>query len=355
MARMKRLAGLIFVLVMVLSLMIGVTPAVLADQNNDEGSFHILVLSNGDWQLRGELSFFDYETLQLPLENDAGQLKIKLLQQGHDGAFVDYVAVQKDNITYLPISAINIDSNVDVLTKVLSPEYDVCDAWDSTLEVVWDNVPEDTVLVMRAMEEEIGEGHGGPLYYPSPLRLGNTLSHTLVSDGGITVDGWLEELAEPDFSVFWTPISPHPDGYTNGWLHCDEDYLYAAVEVTADNTPDEEDWGAVYVVVNGGLKEFRISCDDTRWGVNGFQYTSSVRYEHRIYEFRIPLSEINASIGAEVQYGFGCYGTVAGPIPVGGQLRPVNKIGLIVPWIALVLAIVAVGILLVRRRALGSK
>jgi len=40
---------------------------------------------------------------------------------------------------------------------------------------------------------------------------------------------------------------------------------------------------------------------------------------------------------------------------VGGQLRPVNKIGLIVPWIALVLAIVAVGILLVRRRALGSK
>ena len=54
---------------------------------------------------------------------------------------------------------------------------------------------------MRAMEEDLGEGHGSPLYYPL-LREGRTLTHTLVDDGGMTVDGLLEENGDPDFSVF---------------------------------------------------------------------------------------------------------------------------------------------------------
>lgn len=161
---------------------------------------------------------------------------------------------------------------------------------------------------MRAMEEDLGESHGGPLYHPY-IPLGYTLGHTLVNDGSITVDGLLEEPTVPDFSAFWMPSSPHPDGYTWGWLHSDGEYLYAAVEVTVDNTHDEEDWGAIYVMVNGELEEFRVSGNATKWGAPGFQYTSSVPYEHRIYEFAIPLSEINASIGDELQYGFGSYGT----------------------------------------------
>ena len=40
---------------------------------------------------------------------------------------------------------------------------------------------------------------------------------------------------------------------------------------------------------------------------------------------------------------------------VGGEVFPVNKVALLIPWIALALVIVAAGILLVRRRAFGSK
>jgi parallel beta-helix repeat protein len=310
MPRVKKLAGLTFVTVLVVTLIVGVTPLVLADHNGDKGSFDILVFENGNWQLQGELSFSDYETLKLPLGNDAGQPSIRLVQHGYDAAYVDYVALERDSVTYLPTAAVNINSNTNVLNKVVAPEYDVCDAWDSTLEIAWDDVPANATLVMRAMQEDLGVAHGGPLYYPD-IHRGETLSYTLVNDGGITVDGILEETTEPEFSVFWQPDSPHPDGYTYGWLHCDQDYLYAAVEVTADNTPDEEDWGALYVMVNGESKEFRISCDDSQWGANGFQYTSSVIYEHRIYEFQIPLGEINAHIGDRIDYGFGCYGTVA--------------------------------------------
>jgi len=198
----------------------------------------------------------------------------------------------KDDTIYLPASAINIDTGINVLDKVISPEYDVCNAWNSTLEITWNDVPANTTLVMRAMEQDLGKGHGSPLYYPL-LREGYTLSHTVIDDGGIAVDGYLEESGEPDFSVFWKPDSPHPDGYTYGWLHADNQYLYAAVEVTPDNTPDEEDWGAIYVMVNGELQEFRVSPAETEWGVSGFQYTSSVPYEHRIYEFAVYLMSSN--------------------------------------------------------------
>jgi len=310
MSRVKKLASLTFVTVLAVTLIVGVTPLVLADQDGDKGSFDILVFENGNWQLQGELSFSDYETLELPLDNDAGKVSIKLVQRGHDGAYVDYVALQKDFVTYLPAGAINVNSNTNILNKIISPEYDVCDGWDSTLEIVWDDVPANATLIMRAMEEDLGMGHGAPLYYPNIL-CGEMLAYTLANDSSITVDGVLGETTEPAFSVFWQPDTAHPDGYTYGWLHSGKDYLYAAVEVTADNTLDEEDWGALYVMVDGELKEFRILSDDNQWGNSGFQYTPSVVYEHRIYEFQIPLSEINACIGDEIDYGFGCYGTAA--------------------------------------------
>jgi parallel beta-helix repeat protein len=306
----RRIGSLVLIPVLLLTMIVGMNPQVLANQNGEGGSFEVFVLEDGSWQSKGELSFSNYGTLKLPLGNDAGQLKARLTQHGRDGAYVDYIAVQKDSVTYLPIAAVNIDNNADVLHKIISPDYDVCDAWGSTLEIVWDDVPANTTLLMRAMEEDLGMGHGSPLYYPD-IHSGEMLAYTLVNDGGITVDGVLEVTREPDFCVFWQPDSPHPDGYTYGWLHCDENHLYLAVEVTADNTQDEEDWGAIYVMVGGELEEFRVSCHDNQWGVIGFQYTTSVAYEHRIYEFQIPLDKINAHIGDEIRYGFGCYGTVA--------------------------------------------
>jgi hypothetical protein len=310
MALARKLVSLVFAAVLVVTLFAGAAPPVLANQNSNEGSFSAYVFKNGEWQLQGVLHFSDYETLQIQLSNYTGQLKLRLVQEGHDAAYIDQVIVQKDGIPYLPTSAININNHTDVLTKILYPEYDVCNGWDSTLEIVWDNAPENATLVMRAMEEDLGEGHGAPLYYPWPWEH-RTLSHLLVNDGGIAVDGVLAESTEPDFSVFWQPYSPHPDGYTYGWIHCDNEFLYAAVEVTADNTPDAEDWGALCIIVDGKQREFRVSADQT-WGVRGFEYTSSVPYEHRVYEFKIPLTAINAAVGSEIHYIFGAYGTVAG-------------------------------------------
>lgn len=274
------------------------------------GSFDVLLLTGASWTYLGELSFRDYETVELPLTHGAGTFTLRLLQHGHDSAYVDYVALKKGDRLYEPTTAVNLASGANISYKLVAPDYDVCDAWESTLELTWDSVPADTTFVMRAMEEDLGPGHGSPFYYPL-LREGRTLSYTLANDGGIVVDGMLDESREPSFRVFWSPDSPHPDGYTYGWLHADVQYLCAAVEVTADNTADEEDWGALFVLVNGELREFRVAPAETTWGQIGFQYTSAVPYEHRIYEFAIPLSVLNAHIGDEVHYGFGAYGTSA--------------------------------------------
>jgi len=278
--------------------------------HTSDSSFDILVLNGANLEQQGELSFSDYETARLPLKHAAGPLTLRLSQHGHDAAYLDYVTVTMGDTLYHPTAAVDVETGACVLHKILAPEYDVCYAWNRTIELTWEEVPADTTLIMRAMEEDLGEEHGSPLYYPL-LRKGQTLTYTICDDGGIQVDGILEEPAKPDFSVFWKPESPHPEGYTYGWLHADDHYVYAAVEITADNTPDEEDWGALFVMVDGELREFRVSCDETKWGAIGFQYTTSVPYEHRIYEFQIPLTELNAQIGDELHYGFGAYGTVA--------------------------------------------
>jgi hypothetical protein len=83
----------------------------------------------------------------------------------------------------------------------------------------------------------------------------------------------------------------------------------------------------IFLLINGELKEFRVSSHDSRWGAIGFQYTSSVPYEHRVYEFKIPLNEIDAHIGDEIQYGFGCYGTVAAGIISGTKFNDLNGNG----------------------------
>jgi hypothetical protein len=141
-SQVRRFVGVLFAIILVSALLAGVTPGALADQDSDGGSYDVLIFKNGEWQLQGQLSFSDYETRRLPLDNGTGQLRIRLTQHGHDGAFVDYLALEKGTAMFAPTSAINAGSSASVLTKVMSPEYDVCDAWNSTLEVVWENVPD---------------------------------------------------------------------------------------------------------------------------------------------------------------------------------------------------------------------
>jgi hypothetical protein len=81
-SQVRRFVGVLFAIILVSALLVGVTPGALADQDSDGGSYDVLAFKNGEWQLQGRLSFSDYETRRLSLDNGAGQLRIRLTQHG---------------------------------------------------------------------------------------------------------------------------------------------------------------------------------------------------------------------------------------------------------------------------------
>jgi hypothetical protein len=62
----------------------------------------------------------------------------------------------------------------------------------------------------------------------------------------------------------------------------------------------------------GDVREFRVNVADTRWGEPRFTYTPRVRYQHKVYDFVIPLSEFGDARSLDL--AFAAYGTAA-PCP----------------------------------------
>ncbi len=136
--------------------------------------------------------------------------------------------------------------------------------------------------------------------------------------GLLTVDGSLgaEALPEPFFSENPTVGSGHPQAPTTGWVMNDDEYLYVAIDFAADNTMDGgKDYTAVHVKGAEGMKTFRVSTQETDWGTAGFEYTDTVGWEHKVYEFAIPLEELGLESGraqgGAIELGFEAYGTAA--------------------------------------------
>lgn len=73
--------------------------------------------------------------------------------------------------------------------------------------------------------------------------------------------------------------------------------LYVAMDFIGDNTMDGgKDYTKVYVNTPEGVKEFKITAEHMDWGRPGFTYTSRAVWQHKVYEFAIPLSEIQTGL-----------------------------------------------------------
>ena len=96
----------------------------------------------------------------------------------------------------------------------------------------------------------------------------------------------------------------------------DDENLYVAIDFTGDNTIDgDKDYAKVYVNTGNEVREFKVSVPEQKWGVAGFTYTKNVHYQHKVYEFKIPLSEI---VSGDIKkqdallLAFSAYGTNGG-------------------------------------------
>jgi methionine-rich copper-binding protein CopC len=117
------------------------------------------------------------------------------------------------------------------------------------------------------------------------------------------------------FQEFIVPGSGHPAGYVYGWVYNDNQNLYAALDFTCDNTVDgEKDYAKLYVQTPQGIKEFKVTAATEEWGKARFIYTEKAEYQHKFYEFSIPLAELGVVSGSRqiIPVAFAAYGT-AGP------------------------------------------
>jgi uncharacterized delta-60 repeat protein len=290
------------------------------------GAFAVAVLVDGRWQEIGrpaynrapaerELTFGD---LHLP-----GEIRIRVTHQGNTPAYVDAVSVDGQ----APRDVLGAgESRALAVRKLASRDFDLVDAQGRTLVLTFSGPPSPSAvsLVARIEPPVISETpYQFPLENLYRAMSSDSAFYSYVWDsqpGALEIDGELgdEELGAPSLSVFCEPGTGHPAGFTHGWIRNDSQNLYVALDFTPDNTMDgDKDYAKVYVNTASGLRAFKVSVVERAWGVPGFTYTERVGYQHKVYEFAIPVAEIGRPLdsGDSLEVALAAYGTVAPPPP----------------------------------------
>lgn len=229
-----------------------------------------------------------YETKMI----DADEYVV-LSQEELPFASVDYVGVLIDG-EVLPVSA--MQGTVDVSEKLSDIDLDVINVHDKPVML---ELPAPGTLIVHANEY----GHALPLRWPA-----EGFTKVPMKDGSFVVDGSLDEVGEPAFAAFLQPVTGHPAGNVYGYVRSDGEHVYVALDVTIDNTNEPgEDWAALTVKMWDGVKRFYADTQERQFGVSAFEYTPAVDYQHKTYEFRLPVDA-----GAELEFFLEYYGTAGG-------------------------------------------
>jgi hypothetical protein len=74
----------------------------------------------------------------------------------------------------------------------------------------------------------------------------------------------------------------------------------------------DKDYAKVYINTSNGVREFKVSEAETKWGKPDFTYTNKVAYQHKVYKFKIPFTEIaGGDVPEKLSLAFAAYGTAS--------------------------------------------
>ncbi len=279
----------------------------------DEGSgFKVMVKGNEGWVETGSVSCgveFEEQTLDLGsrLPDVDGEYKVRISHSGAGMAHLDNVKIAVRGKPLKIERAFDVESRKNLYGKFVDRDYDVINTQGRTFEILFEAPGKNAGSVRLSMvgREDDPQAVGvGPQAFPSEINSAegesNVFTYRLgANEGAIAVDGVITQddgLGGPDFKIFTKPVSGHPDGYTYGYLKNDDEYLYGTVDFTSDNTSDDKlDSATLLIKTPNGWKKFTIKADSEHWGKPGFTYTDKVAYQHRVYEFKIPLEKLGLS------------------------------------------------------------
>ncbi len=287
------------------------------------GEYTVQVHRNGSWARAGSIScdrFFRTQQIDLPLHSLKNEpLRIRIVQSGGGAAHLDAVLLGG----WPPV---RVDGRTGFMVGKLSrTDMDVIDSYGRTLEIEFPAGSTGPLTICGRVESlHISRE---PFLFPL-VNLATEISahsafytyHPETIAGG---DAFFKEFAHAG--------SGHPSGYTYGYLTEDNKNLYITLDFTADNTRDgDKDYASVYVRTSGGCKEFKVSEANNEWGRVSFTYTDKVEYQHKVYDFVIPLSDLPRE--RPLQLAFAAYGTAtpAGHHFPAAAYDPVNDRYLVV-------------------------
>ena len=293
-----------------------------SDQASANGQFQVDILQDGAWHpvctlgYRKEIVTQQIDLSALKLE---GNVWIRVAYPGYQGAHID--AASLDNTAPVAVSG-TVEAQDLALRKLAATDFDVIDARHKEISFLFHSSSPAQVFTLAARIEPY-EISNVPFQFPSenlyqPVSLDSQFYTYLWNSrpGSLAADGDLNEaLGEPFFKVFCRPASGHPDGDTYGWVVNDAGHLYVAIDFVPDNTMDGgKDYAMVYVKSGNRLQRFKVSAIENSYGSPGFQYTSRAGYQHKVYEFVIPVAALGREIiasGQPLELAFETYGTAA--------------------------------------------
>lgn len=312
---MKRVFIFVLILMMIIPVQAfgDVLPQELPKKEKSiNGVFEIAAEIDNQWIKLGELGFGKFQETK---EIDCGDyLKgedalIRITQNGGGASYLD--AVFLDGVQAVKANG----SEGKVLSKLSKEDLDVTPVEDGiTLEF---KVSGNNGILSVTGRIEPVDISKEPLQFPllnTPKNkddIKEFYTYEINSNfGTVIADGNIEEIKgkDPLVEEFRKTGSGHPFGYVYFWVMNDEENLYVTMDVTVDNTYDgDKDYGKVYINTSEGIKEYKVSVPETKWGNTSFTYTDKVPYEHKVYEFKIPLSELGNQ--DEIEIAFAVYGT----------------------------------------------
>lgn len=326
---MKKVLVFILILMMVIpaQAFAGISTIELPKKESGiNGMFEISIKTKDQWTNAGNLIFGKFqETKEIDLREylEGDKALIKVTQKGGGAAYLD--AVFLDGVAAMKANS----SEGKLLNKLTKEDLDITSVGDGIILEFPATGGVGALSVTGRIENEVISQE--PLQFPiinnykQKNQITDFYSYKLNSNyGKITTDGGLDEIENIEIFAkeYQVPGSGHPAGDTYFWVMNDNENLYVTMDVTPDNTYDgDKDYAKVYVNTSEEIKEYRISVPETKWGNTEFTYTDKVAYEHKVYEFVIPFSEIGSTTD-ELELAFVVYGTVSAPEIYNEECQP---------------------------------
>ncbi len=253
----------------------------------------IVLVEGPNWGTRAEYGK-DIEGKKWKVDLEEGRADFLIRQKNGLHSSLDYAVIHVDKSTIWPMKA--VQDGKDVIPKVGGLDNNVLDIHYNPVEVSF-YLPKGKEYYLEVYANEYEEVE---LPLRSPKR---SFAEAQVFEGTMDVDGILDEDLGPiNNPVWWILANGRPQGYAYSWFRTDGAHLYAAIE-TPDNTNiGNEQISLIVEVPKFGFEKYTITKHNNIHGKSGFQYTDNIFWEHKIYEFKIPIRRKIDAVRYAIEY-----------------------------------------------------